>query len=272
MKRIYSLLLFLLCAVSLFAQETVALENFEKHVSCQNGEDGIIEKIASLLRIDQGYYVEFGVEDGQECNTRYLREKYGWKGLLMDGGNEAAEINLKREFITAENIIDLFRKYDVPAEFDLLSIDIDYNDFYVWRTVANLYSPKVVIIEYNATHLPSEDKVIVYEPFKYWDSTNYYGASILAHYQLGRKNGYSLVYAEKNGVNLFFIRDDLINRLNEDGVAFKDINDVEKIYSYPNYGPYGWGPNGGHHADELNRPYVSAKELLNSGYDYWFVR
>ena len=58
-----------------------------------------------------GFYVEFGVEDGSECNTRLLREDRGWRGLLMDGGHENSTIGLSREWITAESIADLFRKH-----------------------------------------------------------------------------------------------------------------------------------------------------------------
>ena len=78
--------------------------------------------------------------------------------------------------ITAENITQLFDKYHVPYDLDLLSIDIDYNDFYVWKALDEKYQPAVVVIEYNATHFPSEDKVAKYHPYFAGDGTNYYGA------------------------------------------------------------------------------------------------
>ena len=95
------------------------------------------------------YYVEFGAEDGTQCNTRILREMLKWGGLLMDGANENLYINLRKEFITKENIISLFQKYNIPINFNLLSIDIDYNDFYclmeiltpsLWRGLIFYYS------------------------------------------------------------------------------------------------------------------------------------
>lgn len=230
----------------------INLSQYEQRIYSQNGEDGITKKIFEAMGIDSGYYVEFGVEDGKECNTRFLREAYNWNGLMMDGGYENLSINLQKEFITAENINDLFVKYEVPDDFDLLSIDLDYNDFYVWKAIEDHYQPKVVIIEYNATHLPNEDKVIYYDANNGWDRTNYYGASLLAMYNLGREKGYSLVYAERNGVNCFFIRDDILANLN---FYFLNVNDVQALYKKPRYG---YGPNGGHIADPLNRPYLDS--------------
>ena len=90
---------------------TLDLARFEKKIYSQNGEDGVLQKIFTLIGTTNKYYVEFGVEDGRECNTRILRGS--WTGLLMDGGYEDLEINLHQEFITAENVVDLFKKYDV---------------------------------------------------------------------------------------------------------------------------------------------------------------
>jgi hypothetical protein len=146
----------------------------------------------------------------------------------------------------------------VPSEFGLLSIDIDYNDFYIWQAIGDQYRPAVVMVEFNATHLPHEDKVVKYYPFFSGDGSNYYGASILAFYNLGRSKGYSLVYAEKEGVNLFFLRDDIIQ---EKRLQFKDANDVEKLYRYPKYGG---GPNGGHPHDIKERKYVASEELIEN--------
>lgn len=107
------------------------LNLWERKYFSQNGEDGIIEEVFKRIGILNHYYVEFGTEDGSECNTRYLREKLGFSGLLMDAYNSRIDINLRREFVIRENVESLFRKYKVPAEFDLLSIDIDGNDYYV---------------------------------------------------------------------------------------------------------------------------------------------
>lgn len=240
----------------LYGQLPIVLEHFEKKHFSQNGEDGVIERIFDLIGSTAKYYVEFGVENGNECNTRYLREAKGWQGLMMDGRFEDRKINLQQEFITAESINDLFEKYHVPHEFDLLSIDIDYNDFYIWHAIDSKYRPRVVVIEYNATHLPDEDKIVLYSPQHWWDGTNYFGASILSFSLLGKQKGYTLVYVENRGVNLFFVRDDIL----ENGtIQFLDQNIVALLYKAPHYG---LGPRDGHVQDPHFRPYVKAANIL----------
>lgn len=234
----------------------IDLSKYEKSLYSQNGEDGVIEKIIELIQPKNKFCVEFGATEGKALsNTCLLREK-GWKAVLWDLGYEKPEIGLYKEFITAENINSLFEKYKIPNNFGLLSIDIDYNDFYVWKALDEKYQPDVIIIEYNATHRSNQDKVVKYDPFFCWDGTNYFGASILAMYNLGRSKGYSLVYADKKGVNLFFIRDDL---LKDKDFSFKNINNVRKLYRTPRYGK---GPNRGHRKDSLNRSYLSSGDLI----------
>lgn len=89
------------------------------------------------------YYVEFGTEDGSQCNTRVLREWLSWQGLLMDGSHERPEINLRRQVVTPDNINALLttyvlesatasgRPHDRKAVIDVLSIDLDFSDWWV---------------------------------------------------------------------------------------------------------------------------------------------
>ena len=237
--------------------QQIDLSQHERKIFSQNGEDGVIKKIFEVIKTTNKYYVEFGVENANECNTRNLRENCGWSGLLMDGGYEKKEIGLYQEFITAENINELFRKYNVPQEFDLLSIDIDYNDFYVWKSLDEIYQPRVVIIEYNASHLPTEDKVVKYDANAVWDSTNYFGASIRALYNLGKLKGYSLIYANNQGVNLFFVKSSILGKIEH---SFKDTNNIFLIYNSPKYGS---DISGGHRKDNKNREYVTSQEILS---------
>jgi hypothetical protein len=219
------------------------LSIFENKIFSQNGEDGITMKLIELIYEGDNYnkiYVEFGVENGMECNTRILREKYNWGGLQMDGSNENLWINLRKEFIMKENVVELFRKYHVPYNINLLSVDIDYNDFYCLKEILANYQCDIIICEYNATHLANEDKIIIYDKNGRWDGSNYFGASLLSLDKLGRKYNYSLIYCNNNGVNCFFIHNDIIKNKN---LQIKDIGDIEKIYKPAIYGV---GPNGGH--------------------------
>lgn len=245
---------FIFCASACFSD--IPLSLFEKKVFSQQGEDGVTEKIFSVIGSTNRYYVEFNVGNGEESNTRYFKQCMNWDGVLFDRYHDVPSINLHREPITAENINVVFEKYQVPEEFDLLSIDDDFNDFHIWNALDSKYRPRVVIIEYNATHLPTEDRVSLYDPNGRWDGTNYFGGSILSMYLLGQQKGYSLVYAEKNGVNLFFVRDDVIQKLNE---SFENTNQHSLIYRTPRYGR---GPNGGHMADPKNRAYTSGASIL----------
>ena len=145
--------------------------------------------------------------------------------------------DIKNERVTAENIQKLFQKYNVPKNFDLLSIDIDYNDYWVWKSIID-YFPRVVVIEFNSSIPPNESRVVPYDANAVWDGTNYFGASLLALRNLGLKKGYTLVGCDNNGVNAFFIKSDLIKN-------FK-INTIEKLYRPPQYGKIVNGVHIGH--------------------------
>lgn len=181
----------------------------ERREYSQNGEDGIIAAIFAKIGALNRYCVEFGVEDGLQCNCRYLLKRKGWTGLLMDGGEWPPENNVKQEFVTAENIEALFRKYNVPSAFDLLSIDIDGNDYWVWKAITH-FRPRVVVIEYNASRGPEASVTIPYDPAFRWDGTDYQGVSLRALEKLGREKGYTLVATDRNGVNAFFVESLLV--------------------------------------------------------------
>ena len=176
----------------------------------QNGEDGILQAIFARIGAGSRRFVEFGVEDGSECNTRFLAEKQNWTGLLMDGGHTDAARNLHREMVTVENVAGLFRKYGVPEEFDLLCIDIDGNDYWVWRELASYWRPRVVVIEYNAAEGPDVSTSIAYDPAFRWSKTDYVGASLQALVTLGKSLGYTLIVCDSRGVNAFFVADELV--------------------------------------------------------------
>ena len=169
----------------------------------QNGEGKILYEILSIIPDKKNFVVEFGAGDGYWfSNTRGLIE-LGWDSLQMDGISEPKN-NVKQEFITKENINDLFKKYNVPHEFDLLSIDIDGNDYWVWESLE--YSPSVVIIEYNSNFDLNESYTLRYNPsHNFHTDGNAFGASLIALKKLGESKGYFL-HLEVNYMNLIFIK------------------------------------------------------------------
>lgn len=208
----------------------IDLSEHEWRKFSQNGEDGVIARIFDLISPVDRFYVEFGVGNGKVCNTRCLRETCGWSGLSMDKDHACEEIGLVKQFITRDNITDIFRECAVPLVFDLLSVDIDYNDFHVLLAILRGgYRPRVLICEYNASLSPGDDKVVVYDAGRGWARNRYFGASLLALTRLVRTFGYELIYAEKRGVNAFFVEKAW-------APEFKDHADVDKIYRLPAYG------------------------------------
>lgn len=225
----------------------------EQKIYSQNGEDGITLYLKKKLLNDDSkeyFYVEFGVENGNECNTRILRDLPNWSGLLMDGSNENESINLRKEFITKENIVSLFQKYNVPKNINILSIDVDYNDFYILNEILKNYTCDIIICEYNSHHKPNEDKVVIYSSDTMWDGTRYFGASLLALKNLCNKFDYDLFYCDKMGVNAFFVN-----------TKYGLNGDIDEVYKSPGY-DYNNG-NGGHKEDFMNRSYITSTEAMD---------
>jgi hypothetical protein len=181
----------------------------ERREYSQNGEDGILEVLFGRIGVTNKFCVEFGAEDGVQTNTRYLVQKKGWKALLLDGRENPVESGIQQAFITAENIEELFAKYRVPEHFDLLSIDIDGNDYWVWKAITK-FKPRVVVMEYNAHIPPTESRTIPYNASFVWDGTDYYGVSLLALKKLGEEKGYTLLGTDAHGVNAFFVLNQLV--------------------------------------------------------------
>lgn len=196
------------------------LRNFEEKVFSQNGEDGILREIFRRIGTTSRFCVEFGIEDGTENCTRRLVEQDGWTGVWLEGSAEsvararerfaAHPVRIENAFIDAQNIEPLFDGTGVPGEPDLLVIDIDGNDFWVWQAI-RAYTPRVVVIEYNGSFGRVADWVLPYDPVHQWDYSNRYGASLSALARLAAEKGYALVGCDSCGVNAFFVRCDLLN-------------------------------------------------------------
>lgn len=186
-----------------------SLNRYEKRLYSQNGEDGILEAILTRLGTTNRYFVEFGAGNGKECNTARLTRD-NWTGLLMDicDGTSPAGLPIYGAFVTAENVETVFTRHQVPQGFDLLSIDIDGNDYWVWKAIHS-YAPRIVIIEYNASVPPERAMTIAYEPTFRWGGTDYFGASLRALKELGESKGYKLLACDNSGTNAFFVQEDL---------------------------------------------------------------
>jgi hypothetical protein len=210
-------------------------------VFSQNDEDGIIEEIFKRIGAGKRTFIEFGVETGKECNTVKLLLE-GWRGLWIDSDATAiteirrtlstylgsGALNLRQAMVNAENINGLFEQAGMLGEIDLLSIDIDFNDYWVWKAI-EVVKPRVVVIEYNATLRPPLSLVVPYSPSGQWDGTNYFGASLEALVKLGKTKGYSVVGCNFSGANAFFVRDDLC------GDRFVQPATSEEHYEPPRY-------------------------------------
>jgi hypothetical protein len=146
-----------------------------------------------------------------------------------------SKIKIIRCLVTAENINDILLSNGIKGEIDLLSLDIDGNDYWVWKAI-DVINPRVVVIEYNASLGNDKSLVVKYDPyfnrFKKHPTGFYHGASLLTLTKLANSKGYMLVECESTGTNAFFVRKDFSNRLSEVSVKeafFPDSRRLEKL-------------------------------------------
>lgn len=210
---------------SLLARPALAdpkrLERYGGTTYSQNDEDGIIAEIFRRIGAPHRSFVEFGCGNGLENNTLCLLAQ-GWRGLWMDGGDENAKriaaayqplisagvLQFKHAFIDGANIDGLIAAANLGAEIDLLSIDLDGNDLYLWDAI-RCVSARVVVAEYNGKFLPHHEWSIIYDPGFMWDGSDLCGCSLASLARLAGKKGYQLVGCNITGGNAFFVRADL---------------------------------------------------------------
>ena len=210
------------------AQYDTDIGNAEFKVFSQWGEDGIIQYVIHRVPIERKLFVEFGVENYTESNTRFLAINNFWAGLVLDGSADNITYikndsiywsnNLKAEhaFITKDNINDLITRNGIRGDIGLLSVDIDGNDYWVWQAI-NCISPRIVICEYNSLFGPTAKVTTSYDLAFVRERAHFsrcvYGASIAALCELSAAKGYSLVAGNLAGNNVFFVRNDLLGGL-----------------------------------------------------------
>lgn len=199
------------------------LADVEFSAFSQWGEDGIIDWLISKIPAIPKTFVEFGVSDYREANTRFLLQLRNWRGLVIDSSSANIQ-NIRRQdiswryqldcfsdFITRENINSLISRAHFYGEIGLLSIDIDGNDYWVWESITQV-NPVIVVIEYNAVFGDLQPITVPYYPEFYRTKAHYsnlyFGASLPALIYLGGKKGYDFVGSNTAGGNAFFVRND----------------------------------------------------------------
>ena len=211
-----------------------SLSEVEFRVFSQWGEDGIIQYLISRVTIEDERFVEFGVEDYFESNTRFLLTNNNWKGLVLDCSESHIafirrdqlywkhDLTAMQQFVTRENINDILTKCGFEGDIGLLSIDIDGNDYWVWERI-EVIDPRIVICEYNSIFGPTAAIVVPYDPefvrTRAHYSNLYFGASLAALCHLAERKGYSFVGTNSVGTNAFFVRKDLADGLRTHSVA-----------------------------------------------------
>ncbi len=201
-----------------------ALPDAEFRVFSQWGEDGIIQFLIQRVPIEREVFVEIGVQDYRESNTRFLLEHDDWRGLIVDA--DAAHLDFLEErelgwrhwidpvsaFVDPDNVNELIAGAGIEGDIGLLSIDIDGNDYWVLEAI-EVVTPRILVAEYNSVFGPAAEITVPYDPVfdreKAHSSWLYFGASIGALARLAERKGYSLVGSNRAGGNAFFVRDDV---------------------------------------------------------------
>ncbi|KAI9361225.1 hypothetical protein DFJ73DRAFT_814463 [Zopfochytrium polystomum] len=223
------------------------LHDHERKVYSQEGTDGVLEYVFAHLTPRDKYYVEFGTESCSECVSKHLWERYGWDGLLMDGSGKTGDSRvIRNHFLRHDNIVELFRLYKVPMQFDYLSVDIDRNDYYVAKAIFEAgYRPRFLSLEVNRNFELQESYTIKLDNNVMWDKSSRFGQSPLAAARLMNRFGYQMVGYDKQGINCFFVRRARVVEYLREKTGF-DYTEEEVQMLLPQY-EYVYSPHGGLH-------------------------
>jgi FkbM family methyltransferase len=221
----------------------------------QFDEDGIINEIFCRIGLSSRVFLEFGVGNGVENNTLALLIA-GWTGGWIEASTEQAQVaqaifvdmlneqklKILNEFVYRDNIENLIIElFGSAADVDLLSIDIDGNDYWIWEAIQSI-SPRVVVIEYNATWRPNISVTTDYAHDNNWRGNNHFGVSLKALEVLGRRKGYSLVGCSLAGANAFFVRNDVCGEHFLEPYTAEEHYEPARYYLFAHAGhPPGYG-------------------------------
>jgi hypothetical protein len=205
--------------------KSLPLEDIECKIFSQNGEDGIISYLFSIVEPKTRRFFEIGIEKGTECNSANLAKNFGWSGWLVEGNASWAEqaqrhynshpmtwtrdIKIISQYVTEENINSLIDKYEIKNNVDFFSLDIDSLDYWIFKKMQDI-GARVVCIEYNASFGPDLSVTVPKDGAFYGV---YSGASLKALVKLAKEKGYRFVGCNSTGVNAFFVRSDLAQKL-----------------------------------------------------------
>lgn len=227
------------------------LHQAEVKVFSQFGEDGIIDFILYNLSIEKPTFVEIGVEDYSESNTRFLFQRTSSKGLIIDSrkdlkkivfnilGNYSfkGQLSVVSDFIDSDNIINILKNTDNYDWFDadIFSIDIDGIDYWILEKVLPKLNSKLIIIEYNPLFGGLKEVSIPYD--KKFNRTDYHqtnlcwGASLLAYYNLLEKYNYKFIGSNLNNHNGFWIHSNNLKNFKIDPIKKDDLHNFTNSYS-----------------------------------------
>lgn len=205
---------------ALVGSHTKRLEPYGFKAFSQGDEDGIIQEIFRRIGVSNRRFIEIGVGNGLECNTLNLLYN-GWSGLWIEGSQEfcsaitkglpktleSARLRLAWSFITKENVNAIISQNNDESEIDLLSIDVDGNDFHVLQAI-DCVCPRVIVMEYNAKFFPPVKYCMQYDATYVWDRSDRHGASLSFLETALFDMGYRLVGCSYTGANAFFVKSD----------------------------------------------------------------
>ena len=223
-----------------YYSEIKNLSDADYKVFSQTGEDGIIDYLLYSLNIKVPKFVEIGVGDYRESNTRYIFQKNCSRGLIVDKNKNLekkvskivklwkGDLTIIETAVTSENILHILNSNDFDNNLDVFSLDVDGIDYWILEVLPEKLS-KIVVLEYNPTFGPNLEVTI--PNLKYFDRKKYHysclcwGASLKALIKLMNKRKYVFVGSNIACFNAFFVLESEVKKLN---LNLPDKNDLSK--------------------------------------------